>query len=163
MTPKMKLKIIHNVKNEIKNHYLIQEILDKHNVKLDKNEVIDLIPVYFEELPVSARTQKGIIYFNEKLLERIDQISAYFVHEFVHVIQQCFSSKPTQGSTDGDYLDNKFEQEAFRNQTEYLSETKGDDVAENYIDKVLDHHDVNSKKEREQRKKKLLELSDKNK
>ena len=156
-----KLLIIQDVKNEIKNSDVLKNEVKKYHISIDLDKVIDLIPMYFADYEVSARTDHGVIYFNNKLLEKIDQISHYALHESIHYFQQCFGKKPTKGSNDGDYLDNKFEQEAFRAQTEYLSETRGDEVAENYINKVLDHHEVDSKKEREARKKKLLQLSGK--
>ena len=159
MDKKQQLELLNNVKAKIKKNDVVINMFKKHDVDLD---YLDLFPMTFsEDLNVSARTDHGIIYFNVKLLEKPDQLSHYMVHETNHILQQAFGSVPTQGANDGDYLDNKFEQEAFRNQTEYLSETRSPEIAEKYIDKVLDHHEVDSKKEREKRKKKLLELSDK--
>lgn len=160
MDKKQELELLNSVKEKIKKNDVVINMFKKHNVNLD---YIEYVPLAFADIPVSGRTDHGIIYFNYKLLEKPDQLDHYSVHEILHWIQQCFSSKATQGANDGDYLDNKFEQEGFRAQTEYLSETRGDGVAEKYIDKVLDHHEVDSKKEREKRKKKLLELSDKSK
>jgi hypothetical protein len=158
MNNKQKLELINQIKDKIKNNHLIKDMLKENNIDFD---FLDLTPMWFMDLDVSARTQHGVIYFSNKLLDKPDQLDHYALHEFSHVIQQTLGSKPTQGSGNGDYLDNKFEQEAFRNQTEYLSETRSPEVAENYIDKVLDHHEVDSKKEREKRKKKLLQLSGK--
>lgn len=159
MNKQEELDLLNKVKKEIKNNDVLINMFKKHGVNID---YLDLFPMTFsDKIDVSARTDHGVIYFNYKLLEKPDQLNHYLIHELTHVVQQCFGAVPTQGANDGDYLDNPFEQEGFRNQTEYLSETKGDDVAENYIDKVLDHHEVDSKKEREKRKKKLLELSDK--
>lgn len=154
------LELLSKVKNEIKNNDVLINMFKKYKVDLD---YLDLFPMTFADLEVSARSDHGIIYFNYKLLENPEQLNHYMIHELTHVAQQCFRTTATQGANDGDYLDNKFEQEGFRNQTEYLSETRGDNVAENYIDKVLDHHEVDSKKEREKRKKKLLQLSDESK
>ena len=159
MDKQQELDLLNQVKEEIKYNDVLIKMFKKHGVK---PEYLRLFPMTFSDsIEVSARTDHGIIYFNIKLLDKPDQLAHYMIHELTHVAQQCFRNEATQGANDGDYLDNKFEQEGFRNQTEYLSETRGDEVAENYIDKVLDHHEVNSKKEREKRKKKLLELSDK--
>lgn len=161
MDKQQELDLLNSVKEKIKKNDVVINMFKKHKANID---YLDLFPMTFsDELDVSARTDHGIIYFNIKLLEKPDQLSHYMIHEGNHILQQCFGDGATQGANDGDYLDNKFEQEAFRNQTKYLSETRGDNVAENYIDKVLDHHEVDSKKEREKRKKKLLELSDKSK
>ena len=154
------LELLNSIKEKIKKNDVVIDMFKKYDVNLD---YIDYVPLAFAELDVSARCDHGIIYFNYKLLDKPDQLDHYFCHELTHHLQQCYSSKATKGANDGDYLDNKFEQEGFRNQTEYLSETRGDNVAENYIDKVLDHHEVDSKKEREKRKKKLLQLSDESK
>ncbi len=159
MSKQDELELLNNIKQKIKKSDVIINMFKKHDVNLD---YLDLFPMAFsDEINVSARTDHGIIYFNIKLLEKPDQLDHYMVHETQHVLQQAFGKVPTQGASDGDYLDNKFEQEGFKAQTEYLSDTRGDEIAEKYIDKVLDHHEVDSKKEREKRKKKLLELSDK--
>jgi hypothetical protein len=159
MDKKQELELLNSVKEKIKSNDVLINMFKKHGVNID---YLDLFPMAFSDsIDVSARTDHGVIYFNAKLLEKPDQLDHYMIHELSHVAQQCFRNSATQGANDGDYLDNKFEQEGFRNQTEYLSETRSPEVAEEYIDKVLDHHDVDSKKEREKRKKKLLQLSDK--
>lgn len=158
MNKQGELDLLNSIKAKIKENDVVINMFKDAGINLD---YLDLFPMSFAELTVSARTDHGIIYFNYKLLDKPEQLDHYMVHEIQHTIQQCFGKIPTQGANDGDYLDNKFEQEGFRAQTEYLSETRNDEVAEKYIDKVLDHHEVDSKKEREKRKKKLLELSDK--
>lgn len=150
------IQLLNSVKEKIKNSDVYIEMCKNYDVDTD---YIDLVPMWFSNINVSARCDHGIIYFNYKLLEKPEELDHYGIHELTHVMQQTMNSKPTKGSTDGDYLDNKFEQEGFQAQTEYLSDTRGDSVAEKYIDKVLDHHDIDSKKEREQRKKKLLHLA----
>lgn len=121
-------------------------------------ENLTLIPVTFSNISTSAKTEKGIIYLNKALLTEPKEIPPYLIHEFKHWFDQCLSDSPTKGSNDQNYLDNEFEQAGFRAQTEFLSETRGDEVAEKYIDKVLDHHEVKGK-EREERKEQLLQLA----
>ena len=150
------IQLLDSIKAKIKENDVVIDMCKEFGVDSD---YIDLIPMYFSEIDVSARTDHGVIYFNYKLLEKPEEIDHYMVHETCHVLQQCQGDKPTKGANDGDYLDNKFEQECFQEQTEYLSDTRGDDVANNYINKVLDHHEIDSKKEREERKKKLLNLA----
>lgn len=157
MDKKAELELLRDIKSKIKQSDVVIDLFKTHEVLLD---YLDLFPMTFADLDVSARTDHGIIYFNKKLLEKQDQIDHYMVHEVTHVLQQCFGDVPTQGANDGSYLDNKYEQEGFQEQTEYLSDTRNDHVAEKYIDKVLDHHDIDSKKERQERKKKLLQLAD---
>lgn len=154
--PSELLKLLDSIKAKIKKNDVYINMCKDYDVDVD---YIDLIPMYFSELPVSARTDHGIIYFNLKLLGKPEEIDHYMIHEATHVMQQCLGKKPTKGANDGDYLDNKFEQEGFQTQTEYISDTRDDETAEKYIDKVLDHHDITSKKERKERKKKLLNLA----
>jgi hypothetical protein len=112
----------------------------------------------FADIDVSARTEKGIISFNKKLLKHPEAIPSYMSHEYRHVLDQCLSDGPTQGSADDDYLDNPAEIDGFNTQTKFLSETEGDEAAENYIDKVLDFHEVPDK-ERKSHKEELLQLA----
>jgi len=151
------LKIIDEVRERIKGSDVLQDMCDENGVDVD---YIDLIPMAFQDLDVSARTDKGCIYFNFKLLDDQDFQSDdhYMIHEIKHHFQQCFGDGPTQGAAEGEYLDNEFEQEGFQAQTEYLSETRGDEAAEKYVDKVFDYHNV-PEVERKKRKKDLLNLA----
>lgn len=150
------IQLLDSVKEKIKNNHVYIDMCKEYNVDAD---YIDLVPMWFSDIPVSGRTDHGIIYFNYKLLEKPEELDHYMVHEILHTCQQCLGEKPTKGANDGEYLDNKFEQEGFQAQTEYLSDTRSPEVAEKYIDKVLDHHDIDNKKERKERKKKLLNLA----
>lgn len=147
------LVIFQKINNKLKKSNTYKKLCEEYGVDLD---FIDLVPMAFADLDVSARTEKGCIYFNYSLDE--EELDHYAAHEYTHVLQQCFGDGPTEGSDGDDYLDNKFEQEGFRAQTEYLSETRDDQEAEEYIEKVLDHHDVDGK-ERDKKKKDLLELA----
>ena len=151
------LKAIDRAKKRLKTNEVVQNMFKEFDVDIDE---LDDVPVCFADLPVSARTEHGIIYLNYNLLADgdFDKDDHYLVHELTHYLQQTTGTKPTKGSTDDDYLDNKFEQEGFQNQTEYLSDTRGDGAAEAYTDKVLNHHEV-PKSEREERKKELMHLA----
>lgn len=149
--------ILDQVKNKIKNNKIVKRLLKGKNLP---HNFIELLPMCFsDELDVSARTQHGIIYFNIDLLKgRPEELDHYMVHELTHVIQQTTGDGPTTGSAEDDYLDNEFEQEGFQTQTEYLSDTRDDEVAKKYIKKVLDHHEV-PRREREEKEKDLLRLA----
>ncbi len=150
------LEIINKVRDRIKSSDVIQDMCKDHGVGVD---YLDLVPMGFTDLEVSARTDKGCIYFNYKLLDDgFGNDDHYMVHELKHHFQQCHGDGPTEGSSDGDYLDNEFEQEGFQAQTEYLGETRGPEAADNYVDKVLDHHDV-PEVERNDRKDMLLHIA----
>lgn len=150
------LEIINEIKSRIKKHQALKEAFDKYGLDIDE---IDNVPVCFADIDVSARTDHGIIYLNWELLkEGFPKNDHYLAHELAHYAQQTTGDGPTQGSTDDTYLDNKYEQEGFQVQTEYLSETKGNEVADEYIDDVLKYHEV-PKSERAERKKQLLQLA----
>ncbi len=148
------------IKKKVFKHQVIRDMLDKYDI--DEAE-LDFVPMCFAELPVSARTDHGVIYINVDMAdsENLADDDHYIAHELTHYCQQTTGDKPTQGSTPDSYLDNPVEQEGFRNQTKYISDTKGEDEAEEYIDQVLDHHehDENDARKREDRRDKLLAIA----
>lgn len=147
---KKQLDLINDLKEKVKKHKVVKSILKEYGVD---DEALDQTPVCFKKLDVSARTEYGMIYLNEDFLDgNILDEDHYLVHEFIHVLQQCYGDRPTKSSDSGDYLENKFEQEAFFNQTEYIADTKGEDVAEEYVENLLDHHEVEDEEEREEKK-----------
>ena len=73
-----------------------------------------------------------------------------------HWLQQTTGSKATKSSDDGEYLDNPFEQEGFQNQVHYIADQFGEGEAEQYVDDLLEHHDVESPKEVEEKKETLM-------
>lgn len=149
------LKLIDSVRARVKKHPVVIDMFKEYGVDLDE---LDLIPMCFGNIDVSARTEKGIITFNLVLLNDGDfeKDDHYMVHEVTHFLQQTY--KPTKSSDNGDYLKNPAEIEGFQNQVHFLADERGDQKAENYVDQVLDHHDVNNAKERTKRKNKLMEL-----
>ena len=149
------LAVINAIKQKLKQNDVIKDSFEKNGLSVDE---IDDVPVCFAEIEVSARTDHGIIYLNWDLWDEQDEIDHYLAHEFKHFGQQTTGDGPTKGSTDDNYLDNEFEQEGFQTQTEYISDTRGDEEAEEYIEQVLEHHAVPSE-ERKTRKKELLQLA----
>jgi len=156
------LAAIKVLKKKIKDHDIVREMFKKYKVDIDE---LDLVPMAFIDLDVSARTDHGIIYLSDKLLEDDQPLNDdhYLVHELTHMLQQTTGDQPTTGGESGDdYVSNKYEVEGFQNQTEYISDEYGDETAETYVDKVLDHHKLKGKK-REERKDVLLQLASENK
>ena len=151
------LPLIEKIKTEAKKSDTIKDMCKEYGVDIS---IIDVVPVAFDYLlDVSARTNKGCIYFNGALIDDfLDNHLHYFSHELTHVLQQWLGDSPTEGSTKDNYLDNEYEQEGFQTQTEYISETDGDEAAEKYIDKVLDHHDV-PEKEKDEKREDLLSFA----
>src|SRR5260221_8164526 len=115
LSPKLLLKIINEGKNKLKENDVFIDMCKEYDVSPD---IIDIIPMRFAGIPVSARTEKGIITFNYKLLCNgdFDKELHYMIHECRHYMDQCYGEKPTMGAEDGNYLDNPFEQDAFKTQ-----------------------------------------------
>lgn len=148
-------RMIKKMREYLKQNDVVQKMFKDYKVDISE---IDLIPMMFGNLDVSAKTDHGILIFNYKLLTDGDFFKdfSYGVHEMTHWLQQTTGSKATKSSDDGSYLDNKFEQEGFQNQVEYIAEEFGEDEAEQYVDDLLEHHDVDSKKEFKEKKETLM-------
>jgi hypothetical protein len=148
-------RMIKKMREYLKHNEVVQKAFDEYGVDISE---IDYIPMMFGDLDVSAKTDHGIIIYNYKLLTDADFFKdfSYGVHEMTHWLQQTTGTKATKSSDDGDYLDNPYEQEGFQNQVEYIAEQFGKDEAEKYVDDLLEHHDVDSKKEKEDKKDTLM-------
>jgi hypothetical protein len=156
MSTKFLMRIINKANEHLKNDNAMKDIFKEYGEDID---IINYIPTYFKDLDVSAKTDHGIVWLNIKLLdEGFDKFDySYLVHEYTHWAQQCLGKKATQGSDTGSYLDNKYEQEGFQNQIEYISDHFGKEEAENYVDHLLKHHDVKDKNKKDKLEAILLE------
>jgi hypothetical protein len=148
-------RMINKMREFLKKNETVQQMFREYEVDLDE---IDYIPMKFGKLDVSAKTDHGVIIFNYRLLADGDFFEdfSYGVHEMTHWLQQTTGTKPTKSSDDGSYLDNPFEQEGFQNQIEYLADMFGEEHAEDYVDDLLEHHDVEDEEEREEKKETLM-------
>jgi len=158
LPPKVLLSLINRAKEYLKKQDSYKDFCKENNLEED---FIDLVPVKFGDLPVSARTEKGVITLNYKLLIDGDFFKDihYLQHELIHHHQQLYSDKPTQSADDGNYLDNPYEEEAFKHQIEYIDEQFGENEAQKYVDHLLDHHKFNGK-ERKDKEQVLMERLD---
>lgn len=149
-------RIIDKAKNKLKSDPVMIDMFKEHGIDIEE---MQYFPTYFADLDVSAKTDHGIVYLNYKLLDDgfSEKNYSYLIHEYRHVLQQTAGTKPTKSSDDGEYLDNEFEQEAFQDQVEYLSNEFGKDHAEEYVDDLLDHHEITNKKEIKEKKNILME------
>lgn len=150
------MHLIEKAKDFIRDDDVWLEICEEYN---EDPNIIDVIPTMFGDLDVSAKTDHGIVILNYKLLCDGDFFKdfSYLIHEYSHWFQQCYGDKPTKGSDDGNYLKNPYEQEGFQNQLEFISDHFGDNEAEKYVDHLLDHHEINKPKERDELEDVLME------
>ena len=148
-------RMIKKMREYLKGNEVVQQMFKDYGVDISE---IDYIPMMFGNLDVSAKTDHGVIIFNYKLLTDGDWFEdfSYGVHEMTHWLQQTTGSKATKSSDEGSYLDNPYEQEGFQNQVEYIAEQFGDDKAEKYVDDLLEHHEIDNKKEHEEKKETLM-------
>jgi hypothetical protein len=144
ISPKVLLKMINRAKNYIKKNEVFIDMCKNHDVDTD---IIDIVPVRFGDIDVSAKTDHGIIILNYKLLCDGDFFKDfhYLIHELDHYLNQCLNDRPTKGADDGDYLHNKDEQSGFQKQIQYIDDEFGENEADNYVESLLDHHDKDGK------------------
>ena len=145
MPYKTLMRLINKAKKYLKSDGVMQQIFNDYNLDIEE---IDYIPTFFKKLDVSAKTDHGVVYLNYKLLTDGDFFKdySYLIHEYTHWCQQTTGDKPTKSSDDGEYLDNKYEIEGFTNQVEYIAGEFGDDEAEDYVDDLLEHHEIDGEK-----------------
>ncbi len=158
LSPHLLLSLINRAKKFIKTNEVYIKMCKDHGVSTD---IIDIIPIKFGHLDVSARTNHSIITLNYKLLENGDFFKSYMyiVHEIEHYLAQSYGDRPTPGADDGDYLKNPAEQDAFIRQIEYIDDIFGPDQADSYTEHLLDHHDKDGE-DRNELKEKLMEKVD---
>lgn len=147
------LRLVSKLKKDLAEDQVVIDMFSKKGVPL---KYIEYVPIVFSDIDTSAKTSKGIIYLNPKMLKLdIDRVKAYIVHEITHWLDQCFSKEATESSDNDDYLMNEHEEKAFGNQVEYLKDNVGTEDAEEYVDNLLDYHEVDGK-DRKKIEKKLL-------
>lgn len=144
---KTKARLIKKMREFLKKDPVVKEMFEEYGVDLQE---IDYIPMMFGKLDVSAKTDHGVIIYNYKLLSDGDFFKdfSYGVHEMTHWLQQTTGDHPTQSADEGEYLENPCEQEGFQNQVEYISDHFGYDEAEEYVENLLEHHDVDDTKDK---------------
>ena len=108
------------------------------------HKILSGVPIRFEELDVSAKTVNSNISLNPKLMNKsFEIIMRYVIHELVHCFQHIKNyNKNNSSKDDEDYLDDKDEIEAFQWQIKYDEESRGEEEAEEYVDELLEYHDV---------------------
>jgi hypothetical protein len=148
-------RLLKKMREALKKDETVQKMFKEFDVEIEE---IDYIPMKFGKLDVSAKTDHGILIFSWKLLCDADFLEdySYGVHEITHWLQQTTGTKPTQSADDGEYLDNPYEQEGFQNQVQYIAEHQGEEEAEKYVDDLLEHHEIENKKEIKDKKETLM-------
>lgn len=148
------------IRSEMLNDPVAKDIANELNDDTDPEDFLKCVPISFEEMDVSAKTQAGKIQLNYKLIDKpFNVMMRYVMHELTHAVQHILNDGSISKDSDEDYLDKESEIEAFQRQIEYQSNNSSNKEVEKYVDELLSYHDV-PKKEREEKKEELLELSD---
>lgn len=142
------------MKEEVKRDPDVKSKFKEYGISVD---TIDDVHVEFAELDVSAKTKDKKIYLNQKMLDPDSEVkdpTHYLAHELVHFLQQ------TTGNTDGhklvdDYLDKPTEMEAFQVQVKFKERHESPREADEYVEDLLDHHDVLDPREREDKEEEI--------
>jgi hypothetical protein len=147
-------EIIAQVRSELKNSDIAKEICQEYNFNTD---IIDGLSITFsDDLESSAKTVDSKIQLSTDLLnEGFEIIMRYAIHELVHALQHLVL-KGIDPYTNKEYLDRDDEVEAFQFQIAYDSEERGIDKVEDYVDDLLEYHEIPNS-EKEDKKEELLE------
>lgn len=148
-------KLIETVKELLKKSPVVMAMFEEFNVPIDD---IENVSIDFADLDVSAKTKNKKIYLNERFLEdgEFAEELHYIVHELTHYLQQTKGEvKHFPDLDDLDYLDKPTEIEAFQYQIQFMKDQYGDEKAKEYVDDLLEFHEL-SGKEAEEKKVKLL-------
>lgn len=148
------MEILTKVRNALKEDPTAQKIFKDFGKSL---EMLDGIPIDIsDEIDVSAKTINSRIILNKKLLdEPFEILMRYAVHELVHSLQHLGIEDNSENDNQ-DYLDQPDEIEAFQYQAEFDKNNRGEDQVIEYVEELLDYHDI-PEHEKEEKKNQLLE------
>lgn len=150
------IEILAEIKQELKLNEIAKDICNEYGFDTD---IIDGISIVFEDdLGASAKTTDSKIQLSSNLLdEEFEVIMRYAVHELVHALQHMERTEfdPYENH---DYLDRPDELEAFQYQLEYEGEARGEDKAEEYVNDLLEYHEIPDD-EKGEKKEELLNKS----
>ncbi len=142
MNKELENKIIKLLRKELKKQPMAKHLCKKYDEDIS---FIDSVVIKFEPMDVSAKTINGEIILNSHLLEgKFRDNMRYLIHEFTHTLQQENGMVEPYGNED--YLDDPNEIEAFRTQLDYMEETYNEKEIQEYLEQLLDHHDIHGKK-----------------
>ena len=149
-------KAVEQMREVAKNDPAIQKKFKEYNVPISD---IENVHIEFCDLDVSAKTKNMNIYINKKMLDKDSKVkdpTHYLIHELVHYLQQKTGKNSSTKEQNGeDYLDKPSEEEAFQTQLDYKKREESPEEAIEYVEDLLEYHDVDDKK-KEEKKEELL-------
>ena len=135
-----------DIRTDLLKNPIAKEICSDNNVG---EWFLEAVPIMYSELDVSAKTEDGNIMLNEKLRDHPHRTRMrYVLHELVHAIQHSLDKNKDIDKT-REYLERDDEQEAFKYQLKYDEKKLSKKDIKDYIENLLEHHDV-PKKDKEE-------------
>lgn len=149
------MEILKQIKQGLRRDPTAQKIFKDFKKEI---EFLDGIPIDLsDDLDVSAKTVNSRIILNKSLLnEPFEILMRYAVHELVHALQHMESEDMSDPYSEHEYLDRPDEVEAFQYQIEFDKNNRGEQEVVEYVEELLDYHEV-PVEEKEEKKNKLLE------
>ncbi|MAG24544.1 hypothetical protein CMI47_03095 [Candidatus Pacearchaeota archaeon] len=143
------METLSKIRTSLMNDSVAKEICEENNMGV---WFLASVPISFEDLDVTAKTVNGNITLNPKLMKKSFKIiMRYVIHELVHAIQHVKDYGTKQDDKRKDYLNREDEIEAFQYQVKFDEQTRGEDKAEEYVDGLLDFHDIPSDQKRDKK------------
>jgi len=151
------IEVISDVKNFLKKDLIVKDICSSFGRGLKD---FDGISISFDKkLDVTAKTIDGKIFLNTSLMdEKFEVICRYVVHELTHVFQHMKKEFSRKKEKKKEYLDRPQEIEAFQNQIKFDAKNRTEKEAKEYVDDLLDYHDLGGNKRNETKDKLLKKL-----
>jgi len=157
------IDLVSQVRKDLKKSDIAKTIASKYGLEDQFEDIIDGVAIYFNDFAedgmsdgVSARTTDGVVSLNNKLMDNIDHIMEYVVHEFTHVCQHIVNEGSAPKKHSGKYIEKPEELEAFHYQVQQIQEDKGDEESLQYIRDLLDYHKIKNPKKRKTLERLLL-------
>lgn len=156
---KHKTELLSKIRKLLKEDDICLQICSEFGHEID---ILDGIPIQFDpDIDVSAKTINAKIYLSENLLsESFKVIMRYVVHELVHAFQHMNKKDKEDKHEKKDYLDRPDEVEAFQAQIKYDAKNRGKDAAEDYVDELIEYHEIPNTKKEEKKEELLKEVEE---
>jgi hypothetical protein len=148
------VELLSKVKKTLMEDDIAAEICNEFGFDVD---IISGIPIEFDDsIESTAKTINSHIKLNTSLMDaEFEVIMRYAIHELVHALQHM-TEEANEQENNAEYLDRDDELEAFQYQIEYESDARGPDVAEQYVDDLIEYHEI-PEEEKEDKREELLD------
>lgn len=144
------IELLAKIKQELRENDIAIEVCKEYGFEID---ILDGIQFEFVDgLEASAKTTNSFIQLNSNLIdEDFTIIMRYSIHELVHALQhmKLVGLDEFEGE---EYLDREDELEAFQYQIEYESDECGQEQAEEYVDNLIEYHEIPPENRADKRK-----------